>query len=66
MKDHSVEGFIGGVILTCFITIPWVSISDPEIIASIDDSGCASHQPPAPEHKTNIESYNLDSLKGNK
>ena len=40
--------------------------SSATIIAAIEDNGCASYQPPAPEHKTNIEAYNLDSLKGNK
>ena len=33
------------------------------IIAAIEDNGCASYQPPAPRKKTNIEAYNLDSLR---
>ena len=36
------------------------------IIAAINDNGCASHQPPSPGYKQRIETYNLESLKGNK
>ena len=35
------------------------------IIAAIEDNGCASYQPPAPGYKQRIETYNLESLKGN-
>jgi hypothetical protein len=40
-------------------------VKQDDIIAAISDSGCASHQPPAPGYKQRIETYNLSSLKGN-
>jgi hypothetical protein len=43
-----------------------INIAETRVIAAISDSGCASHQPPAPEYKQRIETYNLSSLKGNK
>ena len=46
-------------------TMTFNDVQHDKIITSIVDHGCASYQPPAPEHKTNIEVYNLDSLKGN-
>jgi hypothetical protein len=63
-NDSSLEGFIGGVIITLVVTVPWVRISAPDNVnAAINDNGCASYQPPAPGKKTNIEAYNLDSLR---
>ena len=65
-NDHSVEGAIGGVVLTLFIILPWVSFDSVKPVnVTINDSGCASHQPPAPGYKQRIETYNLSSLKGN-
>ena len=65
-NDHSVEGAIGGVVLALFIILPWVSFDNAKPVnAAINDSGCKSYQPPAPEYKQRIETYNLDSLKGN-
>ena len=49
-----------------YITNDHIDIRHDSVIAAINDSGCASHQPPAPDHKQRIETYNLDSLKGNK
>ena len=64
-NDHSVEGAIGGIVLTLFIILPWVPFdSIKPVSAAIEDNGCASYQPPAPEYKQRIETYNLDSLKG--
>ena len=65
--NNSAAIFIIGML--CFINIGQIVLradSRATIIAAISDNGCASYQPPAPEHKTNIEAYNLDSLKGNK
>ena len=56
------------IIFLCLMNMSQVVLraeSRATIIAAIEDNGCASYQPPAPEHKTNIEAYNLDSLKGN-
>ena len=72
MRDISdVEGVlaIGGSVLMIFVII-FVGLSagyqhDKNLIAAINDNGCASHQPPAPGYKQRIETYNLNSLKGN-
>ena len=56
------------IVFLCLSNIGQVILraeSRATIIAAIEDNGCASHQPPAPEHKQRIETYNLDSLKGN-
>ena len=42
-----------------------INIAETRVIAAINDNGCASHQPPAPEYKQRIGTYNLNSLKGN-
>ncbi len=65
-NDHSVEGTIGGVVLTLFIILPWVSFDSVKPVnVTINDNGCASYQPPSPGYKQRIETYNLESLKGN-
>ena len=65
-NDYSVEGAIGGVVLALFILLSWVSFDSVKPVnVTINDNGCASHQPPSPGYKQRIETYNLESLKGN-
>jgi hypothetical protein len=62
MKDHSVEGFIGGVLITLVIILPWASFEGVnDVSTAITDNGCSSHQELKPT-KTRIENYNLTNL----
>ena len=62
MKDHSIEGFIGGVILTLVVILPWASFEGIEHVnATIEDNGCASHQELS-QTKSNADVYNYAAL----
>ena len=62
----TIEYLMVGALITAFYLMTFSDIQNTEakIVAAVQDNGCASYQPPAPKHKTNIEAYNLDSLKG--
>ena len=66
--DNSVSTFIALMMICIVITMGLIAghQHDKNLIAAINDNGCASHQPPAPVYKQRIETYKLDSLKGNK
>jgi hypothetical protein len=66
VKDHSAEGFIGGIILTLVIILPWASFSSISgEAAAIIDNGCASSSAisDSPDDiKQRIDTYKVENL----